>query len=254
MDSYGYVETRGLVTAIEAADAALKAANVTLTNCYYVKGGIVTIEVTGDVAAVNAAVDAASESARRLGNFLSCNVIARVDSETKKILISDIGKKSDKKAADVKNDEKIIENLDNGNEKNKEEIVSEEMIEQEVAENPEDYQNQFTEGQSENIVQKIETEEKTEGVIQEISENLEEKEQNGIIQENEEISITETLKKKDEETKEEIKKAKKQYQDMKVADLKTKVNSLKLDYTWNQIKTMPKKKLIEILMKNNKEE
>ena len=61
MDSYGYVETRGLVTAIEAADAALKAANVTLTNYYYVKGGIVTIEVMGDVAAVNAAVDAAVE-------------------------------------------------------------------------------------------------------------------------------------------------------------------------------------------------
>ena len=41
---------------------------------------------------------------------------------------------------------------------------------------------------------------------------------------------------------------------MKVADLKTKVNSLKLGYTWNQIKTMTKKKLVEILMKNNKEE
>lgn len=252
MDSYGYVETRGLVTAIEAADSALKAANVTLTNCYYVKGGIVTIEVMGDVAAVNAAVDAASESARRLGNFLSCNVIARVDSETKKILVSDIGKKSDKKTATVKDDEKIIENLDNENEKNTEEIVTEEVIEQEVAENSEDYQNQFTEGQSENAVQNIETEEKVE--IQEISENLEEKEQNGIIQENEEISITETLKERDEKTKEEEKKLKKQYQDMKVADLKTKVNSLKLGYTWNQIKTMPKKKLIEILMKNNKEE
>ena len=60
----------------------------------------------------------------------------------------------------------------------------------------------------------------------------------------------ETLKKKDEETK----KIKKQYQEMKVADLKTKVNNLKLGYTWNQIKTMPKKKLVEILMKNNKEE
>ena len=56
MDAYGYVETLGLVTAIEAADAALKAADVTLTNCYFVKGGIVTIEVTGDVAAVNAAI------------------------------------------------------------------------------------------------------------------------------------------------------------------------------------------------------
>ena len=216
MDSYGYVETRGLVTAIEAADAALKAANVTLTNCYYVKGGIVTIEVMGDVAAVNAAVDAASESAKRLGNFLSSNVIARVASETKKILISDIGKKSDKQTDTVQND--------------------------------------VTEEQSEDFTEKIETEEKPEEVIQEITENEEAEQQNDIIQENEEVSVTETLKKKDEETKEEIKKAKKHYQDMKVADLKTKVNSLKLGYTWNQIKTMPKKKLIEILIKNNQEE
>ena len=251
MDSYGYVETRGLVTAIEAADAALKAANVTLTNCYYVKGGIVTIEVMGDVAAVNAAVDAASESAKRLGNFLSSNVIARVASETKKILIRDIGKKSDKQTDTVQNDEKIIEELDNENEKIEVETVPEEVVEQAVDENSDiQNENQVTEEQSESFTEKIETEE----VIQEITENKEAEQQNGIIQENEEVSVTETLKKKDEETKEEIKKAKKHYQDMKVADLKTKVNSLKLGYTWNQIKTMPKKKLIEILIKNNQEE
>ena len=86
MNSYGYIETMGLLTAIEAADAALKAANVELMNCYVVKGGIVTIEIAGDVAAVTAAVDAGSESAKRLGNFLSKNVIARMDNETKKIL------------------------------------------------------------------------------------------------------------------------------------------------------------------------
>jgi microcompartments protein len=245
MDSYGYVETLGLVTAIEAADAALKAANVTLMNCYYVKGGIVTIEVAGDVAAVNAAVDAASESARRLGNFLSCNVIARVASETKKILISDIGKKSDKKATAVQNDKKIIEKIDN--EKIGEEIGVEEATNQTVNIEKE---NQFAEKQFENIAEKIETEGKTEAEVQEITENTETKKQNNIIWENKEISMTETLKKEDEETK----KIKKQYQEMKVADLKTKVNSLKLGYTWNQIKTMTKKKLVEILMKNNKEE
>ena len=251
MDSYGYVETRGLVTAIEAADAALKAANVTLTNCYYVKGGIVTIEVMGDVAAVNAAVDAASESAKRLGNFLSSNVIARVASETKKILISDIGKKSDEKTDTVQDNQKIIEELDNENEKIEVETVPEEVVEQAVDESSDiENENQVTEEQSESFTEKIETEE----VIQEITENEEAEQQNDIIQGNEEVSVTETLKKKDEETKEEIKKAKKHYQDMKVADLKTKVNSLKLGYTWNQIKTMPKKKLIEILIKNNQEE
>ena len=252
MDSYGYVETRGLVTAIEAADAALKAADVTLTNCYYVKGGIVTIEVAGDVAAVNAAVDAASESARRLGNFLSSNVIARVDSETKKILISDIGKKSDEKTADVQNDEDIIEKLDNDNEKTEVQIMTEEVIEQAVNENADienENENQFIKEQPEDIAE-TETEGIIEESIQEITKNAETGNQNNIIQENEEVSITETLKKKDEETK----KVKKQYQDMKVADLKTKVNSLKIGYTWNQIKTMPKKKLIEILVRNNKEE
>ena len=252
MDSYGYVETRGLVTAIEAADAALKAADVTLTNCYYVKGGIVTIEVAGDVAAVNAAVDAASESARRLGNFLSSNVIARVDSETKKILISDIGKKSDEKTADVQNDEDIIEKLDNDNEKTEVQIMTEEVIEQAVNENADienENENQFIKEQPEDIAE-TETEGIIEESVQEIMKNAETGNQNNIIQENEEVSITETLKKKDEETK----KVKKQYQDMKVADLKTKVNSLKIGYTWNQIKTMPKKKLIEILVRNNKEE
>lgn len=252
MDSYGYVETRGLVTAIEAADAALKAADVTLTNCYYVKGGIVTIEVAGDVAAVNAAVDAASESARRLGNFLSSNVIARVASETKKILISDIGKKSDEKTADVQNDEDIIEKLDNDNEKTEVQIMTEEVIEQAVNENADienENENQFIKEQPEDIAE-TETEGIIEESVQEITENAETGNQNNIIQENEEVSITETLKKKDEETK----KVKKQYQDMKVADLKTKVNNLKIGYTWNQIKTMPKKKLIEILVRNNKEE
>lgn len=252
MDSYGYVETRGLVTAIEAADAALKAADVTLTNCYYVKGGIVTIEVAGDVAAVNAAVDAASESARRLGNFLSSNVIARVASETKKILISDIGKKSDEKTADVQNDEDIIEKLDNDNEKTEVQIMTEEVIEQAVNENADienENENQFIKEQPEDIAE-TETEGIIEESVQEIMENAETGNQNNIIQENEEVSITETLKKKDEETK----KVKKQYQDMKVADLKAKVNNLKIGYTWNQIKAMPKKKLIEILVRNNKEE
>lgn len=182
MDSYGYVETRGLVTAIEAADAALKAADVTFTNCYYVKGGIVTIEVAGDVAAVNAAVDAASESARRLGNFLSCNVIARVASETKKILISDIGKKSDKKGAAVQNNEKIGEKIE-----------AEEANNQAVAENVNiENENQLTEKQFENIAEKIETEGKTEAEIQEIMENTETEEQDNIIWENKEISMMKT--------------------------------------------------------------
>ena len=251
MDSYGYVETRGLVTAIEAADAALKAANVTLTNYYYVKGGIVTIEVMGDVAAVNAAVDAAVESAKRLGNFLSSNVIARMAAETKKILISDNGKKSDEKTVvQEKSEEKVIEEtleekieeqsiIDNTDKK--ETIV--EQTEDIVVKEP---VQEIFEKASEEISGKIETIEKMEDVPQkeEVKSEL-----NDDNQENKEISLKKTSKKE-----EEIKKLRKEYQDTKVVDLKTKVNNLKLGYTWNQIKTMPKKKLIEILIKNNQEE
>ena len=251
MDSYGYVETRGLVTAIEAADAALKAANVTLTNYYYVKGGIVTIEVMGDVAAVNAAVDAAVESAKRLGNFLSSNVIARVAAETKKILINDNGKKPDEKTVvQEKSEEKVIE--ETLEEKIEERSIVENTDKKEaIVEQTEDIvvkepaQETF-EKASEEISEKIETIEKMEDVLQkeEVKSEL-----NDDNQENKEISLKKTSKKE-----EEIKKLRKEYQDTKVVDLKTKVNNLKLGYTWNQIKTMPKKKLIEILIKNNQEE
>ena len=250
MDSYGYVETRGLVTAIEAADAALKAANVTLTNYYYVKGGIVTIEVMGDVAAVNAAVDAAVESAKRLGNFLSSNVIARVAAETKKILISDNGKKSDEKTVvQEKSEEKVIE--ETLEEKIEEQSIIDNTDKKEtIVEHTEDIVvkepvQEIFEKASEEISEKIETIEKMEDVLQEEVKS----ELNDDNQENKEISLKKTSKKE-----EEIKKLRKEYQDTKVADLKTKVNNLKLGYTWNQIKTMPKKKLIEILIKNNQEE
>ena len=251
MDSYGYVETRGLVTAIEAADAALKAANVTLTNYYYVKGGIVTIEVMGDVAAVNAAVDAAVESAKRLGNFLSSNVIARMAAETKKILISDNGKKSDEKTVvQEKSEEKVIE--ETLEEKIEEQSIIDNIDKKEaIVEQTEDIvvkepAQEIFEKASEEISEKIETIEKMEDVLQkeEVKSEL-----NDDNQENKEISLKKTSKKE-----EEIKKLRKEYQDTKVADLKTKVNNLKLGYTWNQIKTMPKKKLIEILIKNNQEE
>ena len=251
MDSYGYVETRGLVTAIEAADAALKAANVTLTNYYYVKGGIVTIEVMGDVAAVNAAVDAAVESAKRLGNFLSSNVIARMAAETKKILISDNGKKSDEKTViQEKSEEKVIE--ETLEEKIEEQSIIDNTDKKEtIVEHTEDIVvkepvQEIFEKASEEISGKIETIEKMEDVPQkeEVKSEL-----NDDNQENKEISLKKTSKKE-----EEIKKLRKEYQDTKVADLKTKVNNLKLGYTWNQIKTMPKKKLIEILIKNNQEE
>ena len=78
MQALGFVETRGLVAAIESADAMLKAAEVHLIERTFVKGGIVTITITGDVAACRASVDAAIASVTRMGGtILSTHVIPR---------------------------------------------------------------------------------------------------------------------------------------------------------------------------------
>lgn len=73
----GLIETRGLIPAIEAADAAVKAANVTLVGKDVTKGALVTIKVIGEVSAVQAAVDAGSAAAMRIGELVSRHVIAR---------------------------------------------------------------------------------------------------------------------------------------------------------------------------------
>lgn len=248
MESYGYIETYGYVASIVAADAALKSANVALTNCYFVKGGIVTIEITGDVAAVKAAIEAGSESAKQLGNFISNNVIARVDSETKKILIDDRAKSKEIKKVD---DEKtfVLEKEVEETFEQEQEIVGNEIIEEEVLEQTTDAVIES----NEKIEKVIEDEKEAVEVVQEVIEVETEKtevEKNDVETSNEDIDVDDEKK----EEKEYTKKLRKKYQDMKVTELKQKVDSLKLDYTWNQIKGMTKKKLIEILIKNNQEE
>lgn len=71
----GMIETRGLVTLIEATDAMLKAANVTFARWEPVGSGLVTVFVEGDVAAVKAATDMGAEAAARLGEVVSVHVI-----------------------------------------------------------------------------------------------------------------------------------------------------------------------------------
>ncbi|MBA3073113.1 MAG: BMC domain-containing protein [Anaerolineae bacterium] len=73
----GMVETRGLVGAIEAADAMVKAANVELIGSEYIGGGFVTVMVRGDVGAVKAATDAGAAAAKRVGELASVHVIPR---------------------------------------------------------------------------------------------------------------------------------------------------------------------------------
>jgi len=82
----GMVETRGLVGAVEAADAMVKAANVTLIGSEYVGGGYVTVMVRGDVGAVKAATDAGAAAAKRVGELVSVHVIPRPHEEVEMIL------------------------------------------------------------------------------------------------------------------------------------------------------------------------
>src|SRR4029077_15603486 len=86
MIALGMVETRGLVGAIEAADAMVKAANVTLIGSEYVGGGLVTVMVRGDVGAVKAATDAGAAAAKRVGELVSVHVIPRPHSDVELIL------------------------------------------------------------------------------------------------------------------------------------------------------------------------
>ncbi len=82
----GMVETKGVVGAIEAADAMVKAANVTLIGKVKVGGALVTVMVRGDVGAVKASVDAGAAAASRVGELMSCHVIPRPHSDLEAIL------------------------------------------------------------------------------------------------------------------------------------------------------------------------
>ena len=85
-EALGMVETRGLVGAVEAADAMVKAAKVVLIGKEQVGGAYVTVLVRGDVGAVKAATDAGAAAARRVGELISVHVIPRPHEEVEKIL------------------------------------------------------------------------------------------------------------------------------------------------------------------------
>lgn len=86
MEALGMIETKGLVGSIEAADAMVKAANVTLVGKEFVGGGLVTVLVRGDVGAVKAATDAGAAAAQRVGELISVHVIPRPDQSIDSIL------------------------------------------------------------------------------------------------------------------------------------------------------------------------
>ena len=85
-NALGMIETKGLVGAIEAADAMVKSANVQLVGKEQVGGGLVTVMVRGDVGAVKAATDAGAAAAEKVGELISVHVIARPHVEVDNIL------------------------------------------------------------------------------------------------------------------------------------------------------------------------
>jgi microcompartment protein CcmL/EutN len=85
-EALGMVETKGLVGAIEAADAMVKAANVILVGYEKIGSGLVTVMVRGDVGAVKAATDSGAAAAQKVGELVSVHVIPRPHTDIEKIL------------------------------------------------------------------------------------------------------------------------------------------------------------------------
>ena len=210
MESYGYIETYGYVASVAAADAALKAADVKLTNLYLTKAAILTVEVCGDVAAVRAAVDAGVAEAQRVGKLLGSNVIARVDEETSKILVGGIQEKQQKK-------EKVGAEIEEAQKEMKKDIV------EKILEEPRE---------QERVEEKLETE----AIIEE-----------QVVEADEKVEADEIS---DEKIDNNSEKLRRKYRKMRVIELKQKVNNLKLNYSWNEIKAMTREQLIEILLNN----
>ncbi len=86
MEALGMVETRGLVAAIEASDAMVKAANVVLVGSEKIGSGLVSVMVRGDVGAVKAAVEAGGAAASALGEVVATHVIPRPHGDVEKLL------------------------------------------------------------------------------------------------------------------------------------------------------------------------
>ena len=89
-EALGMIETKGLVGAIEAADAMTKSANVTLIGYEKIGSGLVTVMVSGDVGAVKASVDAGAAAAEKVGEIVSQHVIPRPHTDVERILPKDL--------------------------------------------------------------------------------------------------------------------------------------------------------------------
>src|SRR6476619_7763613 len=88
-EALGMIETKGYVGSVEASDAMVKAANVTLLKTVQIGGGLITVLATGDVGSVKAAVDAGSKAAAKVGELVSSHILARPHEDLLKAFLGD---------------------------------------------------------------------------------------------------------------------------------------------------------------------
>ncbi|HEY3863736.1 MAG TPA: BMC domain-containing protein [Verrucomicrobiae bacterium] len=92
-EAIGMIETKGYVGSVEASDAMVKAANVTLVKTISIGGGLITVLAAGDIGSVKAAVDAGSKAAGKVGELVGSHILARPHEDLMKVFIGEAAKK-----------------------------------------------------------------------------------------------------------------------------------------------------------------
>lgn len=236
----GLIEVNGYLAAVEAADSALKAAGVTLIGLEKVNAAITVVKLTGDVAAVKAAVDAGTAAAEALGRLRTSHVIPRLDDQ----LASFIDSKKSEAKAEVKINEaaKGIQDIE----------ITDEAIEKE---NTIDEQEEISEENIEKSMEaQLEKKAKEEAVEEFIDELIEAK--NKAIYKEKVLepvpAINETAQKpKSKVMALEIEQSNPDLNSMKVEELRRLARSLKLSMTNKQIKFAKKDELIRAIKENS---
>ena len=252
----GLIEFIGYVPAICAADTALKAASVDLIGIEKVTGGIVTVKITGDVDAVQAAVESAENYASRIGSLRSAHVIPRLDDEVENLLMN--SKSSEEETEEIQElEEDIKEVCEEIREEITETIIEEtESKEESLQEDVVEYVKNVNE-KVEEISEKIEGESHLDEIeVFEISQNKENSKESleeviikpELIEGKEEYSEDKTTENKEADSID-IKEISK----MSVKELRKKIKSLNMNITSNKLKSLKKKDLVDILLKYNEE-
>lgn len=246
----GLIEFIGYVPAICAADTALKAASVDLIGIEKVTGGIVTVKITGDVDAVQAAVESAENYASRIGSLRSAHVIPRLDDEVENFLMNSKSSEEEIEEKIQELEEDIKEVCEEIREEITEAIIEEtESKEESLQEDVVEYVKNVND-EVEEISEKIEGESHLDEIeVFEISQNKESSKESL-----EEVIIKpELTEDKTTENKEADSIDIKEISKMSVKELRKKIKSLNINITSNKLKSLKKKDLVDILLKYNEE-